>query len=97
MQTAPLRRQARDAEALIAKLAAERARIETRLADPAMYAPGKAGGHGGQPAAGGDRAGDGGGGGGLAGGGGGVGGGGLDLISAAGTPSRPTVQARSQL
>lgn len=34
---APLRRQARDAEARIAKLEAERAQIETRLADPALY------------------------------------------------------------
>ena len=41
-QQAPLRRRARDAEALIAKLAAERIRIEQRLADPALYAPGKA-------------------------------------------------------
>ncbi len=41
-QQAPLRRRARDAEALIAKLAAERARIELRLADPALYLPGKA-------------------------------------------------------
>ncbi len=39
---APLRRQARDAEALLAKLAAERAALETRLADPALYAPGRA-------------------------------------------------------
>ena len=35
---APLRRQARDAEARIAKLDAERATIEHRLADPALYA-----------------------------------------------------------
>ena len=41
-QTAPLRRQAKAAEALIAKLAAERAAIERRLADPALYAPGRA-------------------------------------------------------
>ena len=34
---APLRRQARDAEALIAKLGAERARLEGKLADPATY------------------------------------------------------------
>ena len=40
---APLRKRARDAEALIAKLAAERARIETVLADPALYAPGRVG------------------------------------------------------
>ena len=41
VQLAPLRRQARDAEARIAKLEAERARIEARLADPALYAPGQ--------------------------------------------------------
>jgi len=41
VQLAPLRRQARDAEAHIAKLEAERARIEARLADPALYAPGQ--------------------------------------------------------
>ena len=40
-QTAPLRRQVRDAEARLEKLAAERARIETLLADPALYAPGR--------------------------------------------------------
>ena len=40
---APLRRQAKDAEARLAKLAAERIAIETRLADPALYAPGRAG------------------------------------------------------
>jgi ATP-binding cassette subfamily F protein 3 len=39
---APLRKQARDAEALLAKLTAERAVIEARLADPALYAPGRA-------------------------------------------------------
>jgi ATP-binding cassette subfamily F protein 3 len=39
---APLRKQARDAEALVAKLTAERAAIEGRLADPAMYEPGRA-------------------------------------------------------
>ncbi len=38
---APLRRRARDAEARLARLAAERAAIEARLADPAMYAPGR--------------------------------------------------------
>ncbi len=38
---APLRRQARDAEARIAKIEAERAKIETRLADPALYTAGK--------------------------------------------------------
>ena len=42
-QTAPLRRQARAAEARMEKLAAERASIEARLADPALYAPGRAG------------------------------------------------------
>ncbi len=41
-QQAPLRRQAKDAEARLATLAAERARIEARLADPAMYAAGRA-------------------------------------------------------
>ena len=41
VQTAPLRRQARDAEARLAKLATERARIEAQLADPALYAPGR--------------------------------------------------------
>ncbi|MGI4953356.1 MAG: AAA family ATPase, partial [Janthinobacterium lividum] len=40
-QTAPLRRRIRDAEARIAKLAAERASIEAKLADPALYAPGR--------------------------------------------------------
>jgi ATP-binding cassette subfamily F protein 3 len=39
-ETAPLRRAVRDAEASIAKLAAERAKIETQLADPAAYMPG---------------------------------------------------------
>ena len=43
VQLAPLRRQARDAEARIAKLDAERARLLARLADPALYAPGRAG------------------------------------------------------
>jgi ATP-binding cassette subfamily F protein 3 len=38
---APLRRQARDAEARLERLAAERSAIEARLADPAMYAPGR--------------------------------------------------------
>jgi ATP-binding cassette subfamily F protein 3 len=38
---APLRRRAKDAEARIARLAAERAALEARLADPAAYAPGK--------------------------------------------------------
>ena len=40
---APLRKQARDAEARIAKLASERASLERKLADPAIYAPGRAG------------------------------------------------------
>ena len=40
---APLRRRAKDAEARLARLAAERAAIEARLADPALYAPGRAG------------------------------------------------------
>ncbi len=40
---APLRRQARDAEARLAKIAAERGQIETRLADPTLYAPGRTG------------------------------------------------------
>ncbi|MDR3535024.1 MAG: ABC-F family ATP-binding cassette domain-containing protein [Acetobacteraceae bacterium] len=39
---APLRKQAKDAEALIARLTAERAKIEAKLADPALYAPGRA-------------------------------------------------------
>jgi ATP-binding cassette subfamily F protein 3 len=39
---APLRRQARAAEARLAKLAEERAALETKLADPALYAPGRA-------------------------------------------------------
>jgi ATP-binding cassette subfamily F protein 3 len=41
VQTAPLRRQARDAEALLSRLAAERAKIEAKLADPAIYAAGR--------------------------------------------------------
>ncbi|MDP9095887.1 MAG: ABC-F family ATP-binding cassette domain-containing protein, partial [Pseudomonadota bacterium] len=41
-QQAPLRRQAKNAETLMAKLAMEKTRLETKLADPAMYAPGKA-------------------------------------------------------
>jgi ATP-binding cassette subfamily F protein 3 len=41
VHTAPLRRQSRDAEARIAKLSAERTKIEARLADPALYAPGR--------------------------------------------------------
>jgi ATP-binding cassette subfamily F protein 3 len=39
---APLRKQAKAAEALMAKLAAERSVIEAKLADPKMYAAGKA-------------------------------------------------------
>ena len=39
---APLRRRVRDAEARVAKLGQERARIEAALADPAVYAPGRA-------------------------------------------------------
>ncbi len=38
---APLRRQARDAEAKLARLAAERAAIERSLADPGLYLPGR--------------------------------------------------------
>ncbi len=41
VQLAPLRRQARDAEARIAKLETERAKLLARLADPALYAPGR--------------------------------------------------------
>ena len=41
-QLAPLRKRARDAEKRLANLAAEQARIEADLADPAMYAPGRA-------------------------------------------------------
>ncbi len=41
VQTAPLRRQAKDAEAALARLATERAKLEARLADPALYAPGR--------------------------------------------------------
>jgi ATP-binding cassette subfamily F protein 3 len=36
--TAPLRKRAKDAEALLARLAAERSKIETMLADPKLYA-----------------------------------------------------------
>ena len=39
---APLRRKARDAETALTRLVAERAKLETRLADPALYAPDKA-------------------------------------------------------
>ena len=38
---APLRRRAKEAEALVAKLAAERAKLEALLHDPAIYAPGR--------------------------------------------------------
>jgi ATP-binding cassette, subfamily F, member 3 len=38
---APLRRKAQDAEKRIAALAAERAKIETKLADPALYVSGR--------------------------------------------------------
>ena len=41
LAVAPLRKQAKDAEARLAKLTAERAKIETKLADPALYAPGR--------------------------------------------------------
>jgi ATP-binding cassette, subfamily F, member 3 len=40
---APLRRRAKEAEARIARLASEKTRIEATLADPALYAPGRAG------------------------------------------------------
>jgi ATP-binding cassette subfamily F protein 3 len=42
LQTAPLRRAAKAAEALVQKLVAERAAIEVRLADATMYEAGKA-------------------------------------------------------
>ncbi len=38
---APLRKRAKDAEARIARLRDEKVRLEARLADPAMYAPGR--------------------------------------------------------
>ncbi len=38
---APLRRQAREAEAALERLSAERTRIECALADPRLYAPGR--------------------------------------------------------
>ncbi len=38
---APLRQRAKAAEAALAKLATERKRIEAKLADPALYAPGR--------------------------------------------------------
>ncbi len=37
-----MRRQAKDAETSLARLTAERTAIEARLADPALYAPGRA-------------------------------------------------------
>ncbi len=40
---APLRKQAKDAETLLAKLTAERAAIEAKLADPGLYEPGRVG------------------------------------------------------
>jgi ATP-binding cassette subfamily F protein 3 len=40
---APIRKQAQDAEKRLALLAAERVRIESKLADPALYAPGRTG------------------------------------------------------
>ncbi|MSP04332.1 MAG: ABC-F family ATP-binding cassette domain-containing protein [Acetobacteraceae bacterium] len=40
---APLRKRAKDAEAHIAKLTAERGVIERKLTDPALYAPGRTG------------------------------------------------------
>jgi ATP-binding cassette subfamily F protein 3 len=40
---APIRKQAQEAEKRLAVLAAERARIEAKLADPALYAPGRTG------------------------------------------------------
>jgi ATP-binding cassette, subfamily F, member 3 len=39
---APLRKRAKEAEVILAKLTAERAAIEARLADPTLYAPGRA-------------------------------------------------------
>ena len=41
LAVAPLRKQAKDAEARMTKLTAERAKIEANLADPALYAPGR--------------------------------------------------------
>jgi ATP-binding cassette, subfamily F, member 3 len=40
---APLRRRAKEAETKIARLTLEKTRIEAKLADPALYAPGRAG------------------------------------------------------
>ena len=42
VQTAPLRRQAKEAEAALARLEKERAALEAKLADPAIYAAGRA-------------------------------------------------------
>ncbi len=42
VQTAPLRKQARDAESALARLSVERKALEARLADPALYAAGHA-------------------------------------------------------
>jgi ATP-binding cassette subfamily F protein 3 len=39
---APIRKRAQEAEKRIAALAAERSRLEAALADPAIYAPGRA-------------------------------------------------------
>jgi len=39
---APLRKQAKDAEALLARLGSERQKIEAELADPRLYAKGRA-------------------------------------------------------
>ena len=41
-KTAPLRQAVKDAELRLAKLNAERALLEQKLADPGIYAPGKA-------------------------------------------------------
>ncbi len=41
LAVAPLRKKAKDAEAKIAKLAAEREKIEAKLAEPGLYVPGK--------------------------------------------------------
>ena len=43
VQSAPLRKQAKAAEALLQTLTAERASIEAKLADPALYVPGRVG------------------------------------------------------
>ena len=74
---APLRKRAKDAEARLAKLAAERARIEAELADPALYGTRqREQGDGGANPARRDQPADRGGGTGLAGSGRGAGGGG---------------------